>query len=479
MSKTKTATKTAPKSSKKPAAKPSVVETPVAPVAPPVETPAVPPVDPLEAQHAAAVESLAEKAMEITYEVNGLPGSRVADDGDRNKMVATVGANKRAYSISKRLFCSRHPLIKELNGTRTRLDKWRDGFVIVKAVDSATDEIGRKRIVAGVRLIMSKDIAEFEQGFKVRVDEMYIAADLLQKHMTEPYDDGKKVWPSVLDAEKAELGESFNPKDYPANIRDCVQVKMPTYTDYKVSMKLPAEVRKRQEQRIAEALNGTLETATEYVSNTLTDIFTTFANQLVNRTRLFPDVEGEFGKYHGAELVRLKTHDDDDKIPLGKVIPVVRYKTAGADIPKMQTEGEDYISGGKEQTITEEVGLFGEGDDYEARLKPETTDERKALNKSVLDNLFTQLDTVSKVKEMLGPYGDKIDDTLVKVRTMLKQAGKSSESILTEAKNSSTYRTTLATALNRAVSELSETVETVKKVRRKINPNLIGLKIEE
>lgn len=414
-------------------------------------------------RHVDAVRDLAENCMEVTYEVYGLPTTRTVSEGARNKMVETVGGKRRGYSISKRMFISNHPLIKEFNAARRRLDDWRDSFVIVKAAEASTDSEGKDKITAGVRLIMAKDIAEFEQGFRVRVDEYYAAADQIQKYLDVPYHDGKKQWPSILDNDQAELGSDFNKADYPTNVRDNVRVVMPQYNNYAVSLKLPPEVRKRQEERIVESLNGTLETATSYICETLTDVFTTFANQLVNRTRLYPDVNGKFGVYHGAELVKLRNHAEDDSVAKGFVIPVVRYKT---------TE----LVGEEEKEITKIVELEPITEhDYDKLFKPQTTEERKALTKSVLDNIYAQMETVGKVKDMLGPYGNRLEDTLGKVQSLLKSAGKSSESVLSEAKNSKFFRDKLAASLNTAMVELSETVETAKKVRRKINPKLIGL----
>lgn len=433
--------------------------------------------DKLIDQHVDAVRDLAENCMEVTYEVYGLPTTRTVSEGARNKMVETVGGKRRGYSISKRMFISNHPLIKEFNAARRRLDDWRDSFVIVKAAEASTDAEGKEKITAGVRLIMAKDIVEFEQGFRVRVDEYYAAADQIQKYLDEPYYDGKKQWPSILDNDSAELGTDFNRADYPMNVRDNVRVVMPQYNSYAVSLKLPPEVRKRQEERIVESLNGTLETATSYICETLTDVFTTFANQLVNRTRLNPDPNGPFGKYHGAELVKLRTHAEDDTVPKGFIIPVVRYKDT---VPVELVVGETTVEDPNAVPETKEVSVVAHLDpvpehDYDKLFKPQTTEERKMLTKSVLDNIYAQMETVGKVKDMLGPYGVKLEDTLGKVQSLLKSAGKSSETVLIEAKNSKFFRDKLAASLNTAMVELSETVETAKKIRRKINPKLIGL----
>lgn len=423
-------------------------------------------------QHVDAVRDLAENCMEVTYEVYGLPTTRTVSESARNKMVETVGGKRRGYSISKRMFISNHPLIKEFNAARRRLDDWRDSFVIVKAAEASTDSEGKEKITAGVRLIMAKDIAEFEQGFRVRVDEYYAAADQIQKYLDEPYHDGKKQWPSILDNDQAELGSDFNKADYPTDVRDYVRVVMPQYNSYAVSLKLPPEVRKRQEERIVESLNGTLETATSYICETLTDVFTTFANQLVNRTRLNPDPNGPFGKYHGAELVKLRTHAEDDTVPKGTVVPVVRYKDSVATGPAVGEE--NVLPGVKEVSVVAELDPIAEAD-YDKIFKPQTTEERKSLTKSVLDNLFAQLETVNKVRDMLGPYGEQLETTVGKIRELMSGAGKSSEAVLNEAKNSKFFRDKLAASLNNAMVELSETVETAKRVRRKINPKLIGL----
>lgn len=406
-----------------------------------------------DAKHLAAMQHLREECMEVEYSISWLPTTRVVSAANKQRMLDVVNGRKRGLSVSKRLFCSSHPLLSELNDARTRLSKWRDGFVIVKGAEATQDETNETKIVGGVRLIATADIEQFEAGFKVRVDELYAVAAKVQEYMHKPYFDGKKTWPSILDADRQEVGNDFNIADYPDNVATCIQVIMPTYTPYAVSLKLPAAVRARQEQRLAEALNSTLETATAYISNTLTDVFTQFANSLTNRTRVFPN-DAKFAKYHGAEVV---TYVET----AGMASVVLRYKRPDASQP------------GKEQTITETLDTMPIAE-YNTQLRPQTTDERKKLSTSVLENIYTQFDTLSKVKGMLGPYGESLENTISKIRDVLTAGGTTNAEVLNEAKNSQYFRGKLVAALHGAVEELEATTQDVKKVRRKISSKLLG-----
>lgn len=431
---------------------------------------AKPEVDPVEAKalaHAEAIKHLQAECMEMNYSIPWLPLSKAASETTRNKMTTLVGGKKKGYSVAKRMFNSGHPLIDELNACRTKLDKWRDGYVIVKTAEATVDEHDRAKIASGVRLIQASDIEEFEKGFKSRVDQLYAALELVHQHMDKKYHDGQKEWPSVLGWDREQQGDEFNRDDYPKDVRECVKITMPSYTPYAVSMKLPPAVYKRQEERLQEALNGTLETATKYVCTTLEDVFATFANQLVDRTRVYPK-DVAFSKYHSAEVVSVARHADKASIKDGDVEVTLRYKRP---IERPVDAPADYKD--KEESVVVTLDPMTE-ESYTTLLKPETTQERKKLTKSVLDNIYLQMEQITNVSKMLGPYGDKIKDTMANVRNVLSSGGKTSDEVLDEAKQSRSFRSSLAKSLNEAVAKLGETAVEVTTVRRRISKKLAG-----
>jgi hypothetical protein len=400
-----------------------------------------------EQQHLEAVKHLQAECMEVSYSVSWLPLSRAVTAENRRKMVSAVNGGK-GLKTGKAMFVGDHPLIKDLNKTRTRLEAWRNSFTIVKGAELTTDGDEKPTVVSGVRLIEVADIPEFESGFQVRVDEMYSAAARVQEYMRKPYFDGKKEWPSILEFDRAAVGDDFNEADYPDRPADCVKVTVPDYHPYEVSIKLPPQVQARQEQRLQESLNGTLETATTYITNTINEVFSQFANQLANRTRIYP-TDKALQKYSGAEVISRK-----------EGWTKIRYKEADPDNP------------GKERSVITTLDQMSDAD-YATKLKPQTTDERRKLATSTLANLMEQLDNVGKVGTMLGPYGKKIEETLKGVRDILSTAGSKPEEILKEARNSTTYRDRLVEALDGATERLEETAVEVKKVRRKLSRKLI------
>lgn len=424
----------------------------------------------LEEQHAAAIKHLAEDCVEMDYTIPWLPTTKVASEGTRNKMLKVVGGKKKGYSVSKRMFNSGHPLIDELNGCKRRIEQWRDGFVIVKSAEATVDEEGRKKIASGVRLIQTVDIEPFEKGFKERVDQLYAALEMVDRYMDKTYDDGKKKWPSILDWDAEFQGDDFNKSDYPKSVKDCINVTMPSYNAYTVSVKLPPQVYQRQEKRLQEALNGTLETATGYICSTLNDVFTTFAGQLVDRVRVYPK-DVRYSKYHGAEVVSILTHDQKLTIPKGMMeLELRRKETIEVPVDPAQPDGEKKD---KERSVVEKLELIPESE-YEELFKPERTEERKKLTQSVLDNIYLQMEQIGKVSTMIGPYGDKILNVMAKVKEVLKTGGKTSDEVIEEAKASKSFRATLATSLTDAVSKLGETAVLVTKVRRRISNKLAG-----
>jgi uncharacterized phage infection (PIP) family protein YhgE len=229
---------------------------------------------------------------------------------------------------------------------------------------------------------------------------------------------------------------------------------MPKYTPYEVSIKLPPQVRARQEQRLNDVLNSTLETATTYITNSLTDAFTQFANSLVNRVRIYPK-DVNFAKYHGAEVVTKDTAGTD------MWTVTVRYKEPDPDHE------------GKERSVIVTLDPISDKD-FHLVLKPQSTDEKKKLATSTLTNLLEQFASISKVKGMLGPYGEQIEQTLDKIRDVLSTAGTSNDEVLKEAKSSNYFRNKLVGTLNEAVKELDDTAQEVKRVRRKISSKLVG-----
>ena len=421
------------------------------------------PFDPLDKltpeAHNKAAESLRTSCHELTYSIGWLPTAKRVSDHNRKKMLDSVQGKKKGYSVSKRLFITGHPLIDELNAARRSIDQWRDAYTLVKAGDQAAgdeEQEGSERrlkVASGVRLIRDADIEEFDAGFNIRAEVLMKAADKLQEHLDQPYNEGDKIWPSIKDWDKEQIGDDFHPADYPSDVRECIRITKPQYSEYTISHRLPPEIYKREADRLHEALSGTVETAVGVFTKTINDTFLTLAKQLVNRVRVYPDKEGEYGKYHEAEVVSTKTRDQDVTIPVGHIKVELRYK-------------EDPKAAGK--SIVEWIGPMLKGD-YEASFKPRSTGEQKKITTSVIDHMLEQLANAKRLKEMLGGYGSRIDDVLESVRDTLSHAGSAAGEIATEIKSSKTFRAQLAEALDEAAEALDATAVQAVKVRRKLS----------
>lgn len=425
-----------------------------------------------EASHQKAVDDLATKCQEVSYRVSWLPTSRKASDATKNRMVETVGGTKDGFSISKRLFASKHPLVAELNTARRRIDEWRDSFTIVKSAEVHDETRGNDRrptIEAGVRLIRDADIEEFDRGFRVRVEQLLAAADKAQQYMKRGYATEAKEYPSIMDMDRERLGRDFNEADYPENLTDCIKVTLPSYHEYKVSIRLPKEVYERETARLRETLSRDLEAAVAYACEMFQDSFLTLAQQLVNRTRINPAAKGPFGKYVGAEVVSLKSNKQDKTIPEGFVVPEIRYKEPDPE------RGE-----GKTKSVIVTLEQMTNSRYHEV-LKPVTTEERKKITSSVIEHIQSQMADFVRLKDMMGDYGSNMDTMLDQVRELLATAGGkgTSEEIAAEIKNSNSFRTNLAATLEAVVSDLENTSVEIKKVRRSVSRKNVGIGNED
>lgn len=432
------------KRKKGPASPAPVVDAP-APEAPQVEAPQAEAEAPTMFDE--AVKALTMSCHEVEYTISMLPTSRQASAATKDEMVAVVGGKRGGYSVSKKLFASDHPLIKELNGVRHKIEAWRDAFTIVKSAD-VEDKNGKLAVSPGVRLIRNEDIAEFDAGYKRLADELYAAAAMVRDHMHVPYVVGGKTYPSILDADREKLGSDFNPADYPPDPSTCVRAGMPQYRDYSISVKLPKEIYKRQEERLKDAMTGTVDAAVSALTDTLLETFETIAGQLSTRTRVNPVAGSKWAKYDGSEVVNLTTRPD------GSLSFMLRWR--------------EMDKGGKERTVTEQFDAVPK-DEYEKVARPVATNEKKKVTQSTIENLMTQLENFGRVKSMLGEPGSRIDDALRRVRDMLASAGRQSGDIAEEVRNAQSFRTSLKKALEETGALIGEVAQTVTRERRKVS----------
>ncbi len=412
-------------------------------------------VDPsiLEA-HNKAIENLRLKCQEVKVGKHSLPSSRKLPKHLAKQMSDALGAEAGAVSGSKRIFDPNHPAVFQLNRLLDQVDAWKGSFTIVKSAGISDETDSEKAntkglIVAGVRLIRIADIEEFDQGIMELRDEIKQAAELVQHCMTNKKEFEGQMWDAIIDRDKERLGAAFHEDDYPKDVTKVVGVDEPEYKDYHLNLSLPPAVLERQKRAMELDLNNTMETATEYLTTTLTKSFADLASKLLRKIRVHPQKSSPYAKYEDCEVKDLQ------KTAGGKVIVSLWvYPNATKD---SKGSGEKLVL----PPMAEE--------DYNKVLRPQSTDEKKTFRDTTVEGLMKKLNDFKRLKEMLGAPGEKIDNALEKIRDILSSAGDDSSKIAKEARNGDFFRAQLGKALESVNEELEEVAVTVKKARRNFN----------
>lgn len=401
------------------------------------------PVEPTAAQHAEAISGIATQCMEVKFTVRWFPTSLQASQASRDAMVHAVEGKKKGFSISKRLLSADHPMIKDLNSARRAVFDCRDAFTILKAggASSSDGEVDREiKLEAGVRLIRTKDIEEFETRMSHCRTTLRSAAAIADAHLREACTrDGKHV-PSIIDMDKEKLGKDFNANDYPDSLSKLIEVTDLAYQAYSPSTLLPPEIYRRESSRLRREIDNTIEASTRQISDDLGEMFLGFLNSLSEREFAHPDEAGKYKDYEGCEIVRKYRRPD------GRMR--VRLDRAGA-----RSEIE-----------------FDTFEEYRSLLnpRPNAKSASKRIVTSSIDAIMEKLEAFSRTKSILGVHGDNLDKAMSEVRRLFKKAGSSGEDVAKEVKKSTTFKRDMSLALEEAAWRMDDCVDLVKVSRRNL-----------
>lgn len=400
--------------------------------------------------HADAIKHLQLHCQEVRVSSHRLPSSRKIPGHIKKKMADAVGADETAVGGSKRIFYHAHPAVYQLNRLLDQADSWRDSFTIVKAGSLDAEQAEKGNLIAsGVRLIRNVDIEEFDKGVLRLKEQIAEAAELVQHCLTNKRKFDGKEWPSIIDCDRERLNELFNQDDYPKDVTKIVGIDPPVYHEYHLSVNWPPAVYERAKTQLYDSLNGTMETATTYLTSKLTETFTALADKLISRVRIHPKANSPYAPYEDCEVI------DFHRQPNGQVVVTIRhYPNATKD---KKGSGVPLTL----EPMAEEA--------YHTNLRPQSTDEKKKLGDSVVEGLLKQLNDFKKLKEMLGEHGTKIDLSLEKIRDILAKAGKDASEMTKEIKSGNFLRAQLGDTLNQVTSELEAVATEVKKARRNFN----------
>ena len=404
---------------------------------------------------------LQQHCREVWWSCSKLPTGRQVSATSKRDMVATVEGESDGYSITKKIFASRHPAIKALNEVFRKIDQLRDDYTIVKSAAASTDT-ERFQILPGRRIIRVVDIEEFEQKFLELRQELRQATEVVVHCLDHEKAFDGKVFPSIKQLDQAKIGKSYDPKDYPdaETLRQSIKVSVPQYGVMQPDTLLPPKVLARECERINQELGDTVALAANRVGLELVAAMETLARNLSFKTNLDPlpgdKWRDDLIKVHPVEVVNVLETRHDRSIPAGSV--------------KLELSWRESKPDGSVVTVKAFSPILTK-DQYQKELRPRETDSRRVLQTRTVEKLYQNLECLGRVKAMLGQDGNEIEKSIKTVKELLTSCSRDHDPdrATQELRQNGPMATTLQRALQEAVQAVAETSEEVIKSRRKIS----------
>lgn len=412
------------------------------------------------------VEFLQTQCREVWWTCKRLPSSKQVAKTDKKEMVATTEGNVGGFSISKRIFNSKHPSIKKVNELFRDIDELRDSYTIVKSA-SVSENNNRFQVDPGRRIIRVTDIEDFEKRFVALRAELAAAVKKVAYcvHNSETFELNKPPVESIVEMDKKQLGRSFSLQDYPTEeeLSNSVSVTLPQYGNLQVDKLLPKAVLERETERIQQELGDTVALATQRIVDQIVEAFDTLARSLSHKEVLNPLPNDEFAeemmRKHPVEVANVFETRHDRSIPPDSVKLELVWKEATGDEKDTST---------KKVTISKVVTKAY----YQETLRPTKTDSRRQLRDTAVDKIFQTFEWLQQVQPMIGENGVIIQKSLANVKTVLdqlKNAGSSADMVQelkTSAFTASKVRESLVEAVANLANQSEEVIQT--RARRKL-----------
>lgn len=418
-------------------------------------------------EHAEVVKELATNCTRVWFEISWFSQRRQAAESTRSLMVGAVHGKTSGFSIAMRLVTSKHPLVKELLAAKKAIFDFRDSHTAVIAAnikktapdtvisedagaaeeDSSNMEDFAREISRGFRLLPKNKIEEFWNGFWERVKIMMDQAKRVQENMAE-----------IKAMDKELLGDAFDETLYPDDLVSNISVQGPLFQSFDVSMDLPPAVYQAQLKDIEMQLSATVGTAMTHIGDQIIEAFTLLSSRLVSPHVVKPK-DPEYKKYHGAEIRMTR--------PSGVV--------DGVDMTDITLRWESG-SGKKKQFVEETISL--PEDTWQNILLPTPTSSKHKLFSSSMDNVIKVLENFDNVKQMLGQYGQGVDEQLGPVRTMVAKLAKATngtaDEIMDLLRSTPMYRQDLADTMFQVAANVQSVLTETSVVGRRISSKYLN-----
>lgn len=446
-------------------------------------------------QHQEVIDLLKGRCLEVSFTVHELPKSRKIGGKLAETIAQAVKGKKRGVRSSWSLFSAQHPAMKELNQAIGAVKALRDAWTLTKSAEVKKGEGGKATIEGGKRLIWDQDVDEFYNLVVSKAKEIDKCAQRVQEALDKTtYDpDGNPV-KSIKEMDREDAGDAWEEAVYPKSVPDAVGVAKQRHRDgsldldengevkylinfdeYHISEKLSGVLRARAVERLDKRMSDTVETAFSHVVDKLNDRLGTFMGELVNRVRIYPKDGHPFVQYckvEAAEVVKTADHGQDPSVPEGQVKLYLAYKVHEV------VDGEKVVV-----TKRHWVGPVPI-DEYDAKVCPQSTGEKKKLSPGVIDGIISEMQMFrDKKSKMLGAYGKAAEDafaglfkTLTEYKSFHTSNYEAAQKLTSKLKANQTSKEDLAGKIADTIAALEDKVEVVREVvaRRSVKKGLIG-----
>lgn len=373
---------------------------------------------------------------------------------------------KEAMSSSKRLLKSKHEALVAAKQAFQAVQDYVGSMTIPLIALRTVNDGNTLKKDAGVRVIRKQDMTDFDEKMNFLTGVLNTAAQSLQNALPQIIEEDR----IRLTATNAKL---FNVADYPSDVTSLIGVTWgfePIGVDLEWEQVCP-KIFERERLAAKDKYEAVVECAAVEFAKRFVQYVRQVTDQLGNRTRLRPvetranlevavDDEISVVNADGAEVITLLRHEDEpDEIPEGHVLAELR-------LAKPDKGRSAVVWMAKPMKMN----------DFHQHMRPYSSDERKKLYASTVDNLKHELETFRNIGAMLGPYESVISDSVDKVRAMLIEGSQdmNSERIASELRDGTYFRTKMKESLEGVVTRVQAAMGEARNVRRKINKGLIG-----
>lgn len=396
--------------------------------------------------------TLSKECVGVRVSFNWYRAGKQVDKITKQRMAEASATGEDAFSAGKRLFDSKHPVIKEANQLKSRIDGLFKGMTLPLAAFA-----GGCRPEPGLRLINLQQVAEFDKRMQAFVPEVTTVTQKVNAAL-----------PDIKEMDAKRLKGLYRDEDYPDAVQldfswGYVETSVPAALE-RLSPELYQELHERESRRFHERMEQTIELATSEILKQFLAVVEDWQQALGPVIRIYPPAKHPHSTYHGAEVRQV--------IPSGDY----EVKVTGADGIAGKVAGvvpEDHVAlllryyPPNEKRLRETViGPMSKAD-YQILHPSQAAGERRTFQASTIENMGQILQMFRSVRSSL-PSNAALDDTVAQIERHLSQLP-TTDAVTKELKDSATFRSQTHALMTQAAASLQQQIVALAPGRRKVS----------